>query len=187
LQVDQTANPSTPFVDAEVSARLSAWVKSSGKPFKVVRSSAVTLEDFRHEPVVLVGAFDNFWTITLLSKLRFHIQIDPATKEEWIEDQQSPAMRDWKGSGKMPFSESSTDYALVTRIFDRDTGNWILAAGGLGMHGTEAAGDLLCDPQYSQAIPDVVRSGKKNIQIVLRTTVISGHTGAPQVIAVHSW
>jgi hypothetical protein len=55
------------------------------------------------------------------------------------------------------------------------------------MHGTEAAGDLLSDPEYSRALPDAVRSGKKNIQIVLKTTVISGHTGAPQVIAVHNW
>ena len=187
LHVDETASPSTPFVDAEVSARLSAWVRSHGKAFKVSRSSALTLDDFRHEPVVLIGAFDNFWNLTLLSKLRYHIQIDPVTKEEWIEDRQNLGMHEWKGSGKLIYADSSTDFALVTRVLDHDTGNWILAAAGLGMHGTEAAGDLLSDPKYSQLIPDSVRSGKKNIQIVLKTTVISGHTGAPQVIAVYTW
>ena len=30
-------------------------------------------------------------------------------------------------------------------------------------------------------------AGNKNFQIVLKTTVISGHTGAPQIIAVHTW
>ena len=79
-----------------------------------------------------------------LPKLRYHIQIDPVTKEEWIEDRQNLAMREWKGSGKLLYSESSTDFALVTRVLYHDTGNWILAAGGLGMHGTEAAGDLGC-------------------------------------------
>jgi hypothetical protein len=187
LRVDETANPSTPFVDAEVSARLSAWIQSHGKAFKVARSSTVTLDDFRHEPVVLIGAFDNFWNITLLSNLRYHIQIDPVTKEEWIEDRQNLGMREWKGSGKLLYSESSTDFALITRVLDHDTGNWILAAAGLGMHGTEAAGDLLSDPKYSRTLPDAVRSGKKNIQIVLKTTVISGHTGAPQILAVHTW
>ena len=187
LRVDETANPSTPFVDAAVSARFAAWIKSHGKPFKVMRSSAVTLEDFRHEPVVLIGAFDNFWNLTLLSKLRYHVQIDPVTKEEWIEDLQNPAMRDWKGSGKLHYSDASTDFALITRVLNPDTGNWILAAGGLGMHGTEAAGDLLSDPEFSRTLPDVVRSSNKNFQIVLKTTVISGHTGAPQIIAVHTW
>jgi len=187
LELDESASPSTPFVDAEVSARLSGWIKSHGKAFRVARSSALTLEDFRHQPVVLIGAFDNFWNITLLSKLRYHIQIDPVTKEEWIEDRQNPAMHDWKGSGKLLYSDTSTDFAVITRVLDRDTGNWILAAGGLGMHGTEAAGDLLSDPELSRSLPDAVRSGKQNFQIVLKTTVIAGHTGAPQILAVHTW
>jgi len=55
------------------------------------------------------------------------------------------------------------------------------------MHGTEAAGDLLSDPELSQSLPDAVRSGKQNFQIVLKTTVIAGHTGAPQILAVHTW
>jgi len=187
LQVDPNASPSTPFVDSEVSARMSALVNSYGKPFKITRSSEMTLEDFRHQPVVLIGAFDNFWTITLLSKLRYHIQIDPDSKEEWIEDEQNPAMHNWKGSGKLQYSESSVDYALITRMWDKDTGTWILAVGGLGMHATEAAGDLLTDPGYSRVLPDAIRSGKRNVQIVLKTTVISGHTGAPQIIAVYTW
>jgi hypothetical protein len=187
MRVDETANPSTPFVDAEVSARLAAWIDAHGKPFKVMRSSTVTLENFRREPVVVIGAFDNFWNLTLLSNLRYHVQIDAVTKEEWIEDRQNLAMRDWKGSGNLRYSDASTDYALITRVFNPDTRNWILAAGGLGMHGTEAAGDLLSDPELSQILPDAVRSGKKNFQIVLKTTVISGHTGAPQIIAVHTW
>jgi hypothetical protein len=136
---------------------------------------------------VLIGAFDNFWNITLLSKLRYHVQIDPVTKEEWIEDTQNPAMRDWKGNGKLLYSDSSTDFAIITRVFDRDTGNWILAVGGLGMHGTEAAGNLLSDPELSRSLPDAVRSGKQNVQIVLKTTVIGGYTGAPQLLAVHAW
>ena len=187
LPADEASMPSTPFVDSEVAARLAAYITSQGRPFRLARSSALTLEDFRREPVVLIGAFDNFWNLTLLSKMRYHVQIDPASKEEWIEDSQNPSMRDWKGSGKLLYSDSSTDYALITRVLDHDTGNWILAAAGLGMHGTEAAGDLLSDPELSTSLPDAVRSGKKNFQIVLKTTVISGHTGAPQIIAVHTW
>jgi len=184
---DASLVPVVPFVDSDVSTRLAGWVSSHGKPFKVTRVSALTLEDFRHGPVVLVGAFSNSWNLILLSKLRYHFQIDPVTKEEWIEDLQNPNKRDWKGSGKMLYADSSTDFAIITRVLDRDTGNWILAAGGLGMHGTEAAGDLLTDPKLSRSLPDAIRSGDQNFQIVLKPTVIAGHTGAPQILAIHTW
>ena len=185
--LDQTEMPFTPYVDAEVSARLAGWLKSHHTSFRVTRNSFLTLDDFRHGPIVLIGAFDNTWNLVLLSRLRYHVQVDPVTKDEWIEDSQNLNQRDWKGSGKLLYSDSSTDYALITRYYDRDTGNWILMAGGLGMHGTEAAGDLLSDPELSRTLPDAVRSSSRNFQIVLKSTVIAGHTGAPQIVAVHTW
>jgi len=152
-----------------------------------MRSSAVTLDDFRHEPVAVIGAFDNFWNLTLLSKLRYHVQIDPVTAKKWIEDRQNPALHDLKESGKLRYFDTVTDFAVITRVLDRDSGNWIQAAGGLGMHATEAARHLLSDPELSRVLPDAVRSSKKSFQIVLKTTAISGHTGAPQIVAVHTW
>ena len=151
-----------------------------------MRRSAVTLEDFRHEPVVLIGAFDNFWNLTLLSKLRTTTQIDPVTKEEWIEDTQNAAMRDWKGSGKLLYSDTSTDFAVITRVLDPDTENWILAAGGLGMHGTEAAGDLLSDPDVADLSPKPCVPASANFQIVLKTSVIGGHPERRRS-AVYTW
>ena len=182
-----TAMPVSPFVDAEVSARLAGWLMSHDHAFKITNTSTLTLEDFRRGPVVLVGAFSNVWNLVLLSKLRYHVQVDPVTKDEWIEDEQNPNKRDWKGSGKLLYGDSSTDFAIITRIMDRDTGSWILAGGGLGLHGTAAVGDFLTDPELSRFLPDAVRSEKQNFQIVLKTTVIDGHIGAPQIIAFYSW
>lgn len=184
---DDSSMPLTPFVDAEVSTRVAGWFRTHGKPFRLVRDSRTSLEDFRQGPVVLVGAFDNTWNLALFSKLRFHVQIDPVSKDEWIEDLQNPASREWKGSGKLLYSDSSVDYAIITRIFNKDTGTWFVAAGGLGMHATEAAGDLLTDPDLSQTLPAAVRSGNQNVQIVLKTTVIGGQAGAPQILAVYTW
>jgi hypothetical protein len=184
---NQSEVPFTPFVDAEVSARISSWLRMHGKLFRVARGSSLTLDDFRRGPVVLIGAFDNSWNLSLLSKLRYHVQIDPITKAEWIEDSQNLKQHDWRGSGNLLYSDSSTDFALITRVFDQDTGNWILAAGGLGNHGTEAAGDLLTNSELSRVLPNAVRGSSQNFQIVLKTTVISGHTGNPQIVAVYSW
>lgn len=179
--------PSVPFVDTVVTARLSGWLSGHHKSARVQRFGATTLEDLRRGPVVLVGAFDNIWSLVLLSDLRYRVKVDPATQDEWVEDGQNLSRRDWKGSGKLQFEDSSVDYAIVTRILDPDTGKWILAAGGLGMHGTEAAGELLIDPAFTKILPPVLRSTKKNFQIVLKTTVIDGHTGPPQIVAVYTW
>ena len=186
-QTSETDMPVMPYVDAEVSTRVAGWLKEHGKPFKLARASRVTLDDFRRGPVVLVGAFDNPWNLVLFSKLRYHVQIDPVTKDVWIEDLQNPASREWKSSGKLLYSDSSVDYAIITRVFNNDTGTWFVAAGGLGLHATEAAGDVLTDPELSRSLPKSVRSGHQNFQIVLKTTVIGGHTGAPQILAVHTW
>jgi hypothetical protein len=151
------------------------------------RYTTLTLEGLRRGPVVIVGAFDNPWSLFLLSNLRYHVQVDPVTQDEWIEDTQNLSKRDWKGSGRLLYSDSSVDYAIITRVFHPDTGKWILAVGGLGMHGTEAAGELITDPAFASSLPASLRSRKKNFQIVVKTTVIDGNTGPPQILAVYSW
>jgi len=179
--------PSVPFVDATVSNFATAWLSHHRKSTTLQLAPKVTLDDLRKGPVLLVGAFDNQWSLILLSDLRFRVRVDPVTQDEWVEDAQNPAKREWKGSGKLLYSDSSVDYAIVTRILAPETGKWILAAGGLGMHGTEAAGELLTDPAYSKTLPAALRSTNKNLQIVLKTTVIDGHTGPPQILAYQTW
>jgi hypothetical protein len=186
-EVDPGGMPTAPFVDATVGTMLSGWLGAHRKPFSTRQTTAITLDDLRRGPVMLIGAFDNPWALVLLSDLQYRVRVDPVTQDEWVEDTGNPSKRDWKGSGKLQFTDSSVDYAIVTRILDPETGKWILAAGGLGMHGTEAAGELLTDPSYSKILPSALRSTQKNFQLVLKTTVIDGHTGPPQVIAVHTW
>jgi hypothetical protein len=179
--------PSVPFVDVNVVVKVTSWLSMHRRQSSIRRYSTLTLENFRHGPVVFVGAFDNPWSLFLLSNLRYHVQVDPVTQDEWIEDAQNPSKRDWKGSGKFLYSDSSTDYAIISRVFHPDTGNWILSVGGLGMHGTEAAGELITDSDFANSLPGSLRSSKKNFQVVLKTTVIDGNPGSPQILAVYSW
>jgi hypothetical protein len=78
-------------------------------------------------------------------------------------------------------------YAIITRVLDQDTGKWILAVGGLGMHGTEAGAELLLAPEYAKLLPPEILSSKKNFQVVLQTTVIAGNTGTPRILASYTW
>jgi hypothetical protein len=166
---------------------MSGYLAAHHKPFTVRREAAITLDELRRGPAVMVGAFDNSWALLLLSKLRFRTQIDEASGDLWVEDQQNPSMHDWKVSSTYAYGDSQVDYTIITRFLDPNTGRWVLSAAGLGLHGTEAAGELLTDPAFDKVLPPALRSANKNFQIVLKTTVIEGHNGLPQLLAVYTW
>jgi hypothetical protein len=179
--------PEIPFVDVGVAIQIAGYLSAHNQAFTVRRESKVTLDDLRRGPAVLVGAFDNAWTLVVLSNLRYRVKIDPINHYVWVQDTQNPDQRDWRGSGNQNYADSSVDYAIVTRVLDPDTGKWILLAAGLGMHGTEAAGELLTDPALANAWPSGLTASKKNFQVVIKTTVMDGHTGIPQIVSVYTW
>jgi hypothetical protein len=179
--------PALSLVDAKVASKIMAALSRQRREAVMQGSSSVTLADLRRGPDVVVGAFNNPWFLILLSRVRFHVMLDPNTQDEWIEDSQNPGSRVWHQSGKLQFVDSSVDYALITRFRSPDTGTWVLGVGGLGMHGTEAAGELLTSPAWGSTIPRNLVEGNKNFQIVLKTTVINGNSGPPQIVASYSW
>jgi hypothetical protein len=179
--------PATSIVDARVAARVMAIFARQHHDSMIQGSSTVTLDDLRKHSDVLIGAFDNPWSLVLLSRLRYHVMLDPVTQDEWIEDAHYPGKREWSGNGRLQFSDSSTDFALITRYNSPDTGKWILAIGGLGMHGTEAAGELISSTTLLKLLPRNIVNGDRNFQLVIRTIVINGHTGPPQIVASYVW
>jgi hypothetical protein len=79
-----------------------------------------------------------------------------------------------------------TDYTVISRLFDSETGHWILSLGGLRKQGTRAARDLLIDSSYASLLPSQIRS-TGNFQIVLKTSILNGSAGPPQILAVYTW
>jgi hypothetical protein len=181
--VENRTITNTPLADAEVAQKIAAWMTSHGGKTTPRGSSAIDLQDFRQRPVVLIGGF-NPWSLILLSNLRYSMRVDPARHDKWIQDAQDLSKRDWilRGEGE----ESTVDYAIVTRFFDPETGQWILAMGGLRRYGTQAASDLLIENSYIKSLPLTIKS-TGNFQIVLKTGVINGNVGPPQILAVHTW
>ena len=182
-----TEHPVVSFGDVSATASVTSWLSSRHHGSSLQRASTTQLDSLRQGPVVLIGAFDNFWYLALLSNLRYSFRVDPATQEEWIQDTDHLSSRKWSGTGKLPYSDASVDYAIVTRVYDAETGNWILAVGGMGYHGTEATVDLMTDPAYANDLPASLRSTKRNFQLVLKATAINGRPGHPQILDVHVW
>lgn len=77
----------------------------------------------------------------------------------------------------------------MTNCKDVESGQHVLAIGGIGIHGTRAAGELLTRPEHLDAALGNAPAGWEagNVEIVVATTVVDGVTGPPRVIASHYW
>jgi hypothetical protein len=85
--------------------------------------------------------------------------------------------------------EFAEDYAIVSRVLNSKTGTTVITAAGIGHAGTRAAAEFLANPQSISALVKSLPKDweKKNIQIVLHTTVTNQLPGAPDVVATYCW
>jgi hypothetical protein len=171
--------------DVYVAVRLSALFDHIDKPSQVRIGSNYSFEDLRNSPAVVVGAFNNRWTMQMTSNLRF---VFAEQDGHFRIQEQGPAgmSRTWVQG---PGGEIVQDFAIVTRLLDAKTGQVVIAAAGLGARGTQAAGEFISRPDYLEqafrsAPPDWQ---KKNLQVVLQTTVTDTVAGPPRVVATYFW
>ena len=146
-------------------------------------TSSTTLADLRTGPAVLVGAFNNDWTMRLRDQLRFIF--DHTGPDLLIRDTQN-SKQIW-GGPILPTEQIDHDYALITRVHDPTTGQLLVVAGGIHNVGTIAASEFLSDPHYMETVEAKAPRGwwQKNLQIVLSTRVIEGSPAPPTLEAVH--
>jgi hypothetical protein len=176
----------TPFTDAHVADQISALLAGYKGRTTMKPCSALSFQEMRQRPTVLIGGTNNPWALSLLANLRYSIQLDPATQDKWIQDAQDPAKRDWRIDGKLQNTDASPDYAVISRFYYKESGQWVVAISGLEAHGTEAAGELVADPEFAKYLPASIRSDG-NFQILLRVDVLHGTTGPFNILSVHSW
>ncbi len=183
---------STPIAlaDAQAFSRLANLFAQKHKRVDLRGERLVSLSDLRGKPAVFIGAFDNRWTLSFVRDLRFYFDSDAATNTQFIRDRQHPNAADWKLADAWPPGRAiSEDYALVTRVVNRTTEQSMVVVAGIAPYGTEAAAEFLTHPSYfAQALVHAPRDWpRKNIQVVLKTRVLSGVGGPPCVIAVYFW
>ncbi|MGA9670890.1 MAG: hypothetical protein WBQ94_16895, partial [Terracidiphilus sp.] len=176
-----------PFVSMEGASAISlvsGLLQSSGAPTQLKSAGSTPLTELREHSSILLGGFNNQWTLRLTEPLRFHFAADPA---ETIVDQLHPQVR-WTRDPSLPYS-SAGDYALLARYRDTTTDSWVVVLAGVGRNGTEAAAEFATSPHYMQLLRDQLGSGfsDKNVEAVLKVSVIDGKTGAPSIMAVHIW
>jgi hypothetical protein len=165
-------------------------LQSAGHSYRVQGQSSTSLTDLRRGPSVLIGAYDNGWTLRLTSPLRFHFANDPDMRKFWIEDRNKPGDRQWVlDRSQQMQTETYKDYAIVARFVDPNTDRFVLVAAGIARGGTVAAGEFLVDPRYIDELSRRLPSdwSRRNIEVVLETQVIDSRSGPPRIAAVSVW
>jgi hypothetical protein len=136
---------------------------------------------------VLVGGFNNPWTLKLTEGMRFTLASDGGTP--YIRDRENPESRQWQSEGSDRLIRNiSQAYGLITRAHDPATGQTVLTVSGLVL-GTATAGECLLDGECLDAAERLAAGGpdKRNLQVVVSAPVIGLDTGAPRVVAAHAW
>jgi hypothetical protein len=181
---------SVALADAQGFARLFNIFAKLGKQADLRGERSVSLSDLRGRPCILIGAFDNEWTLSLAGELRFYFDEDSQRHAQIIRDRRNAKQVGWELVEAWPPTNSiKTDYALVTRVINSTTEKTVVIIAGISQYGTEAAAEFVTNSDYfKQALTNAPHDwNRKNMQVVLSTRVISRTSGPPKVVAVHFW
>jgi len=170
--------------DAYVAEELTAFFASERRPSQVRFGSDYTYEDLRSSPAILIGAYNNPWTDRIMSGLP--IGFRESGEVLWIEDRTKPGQV-WKSSleGRL----GTKDFALVARLMNSKTGEFLVIVSGVGMVGTKAAGRFVTHEEDLKTALREAPNGweRKNLEVVLETDIVDGSPSPPRAVAIKVW
>ena len=177
------------FADGLTMARVAALLGRRGATTEIRRAGELTLADLRRAPAILIGEMSNPWARLLEVELRFRFEWDLNSRVVHLVDQQRPGQPLWSLSLDTPYAAMKEDRAIITRVVDPRTEHAVLILAGCGRDGTIAAGEFVSEARYLELLGGQVQKGwsHRNLQVVIATDLIHGHSGPPRIIATHSW
>jgi hypothetical protein len=167
--------------DVSAVTAITSMLARRGKPYQLRYAGDISPGDVRSAPTVLIGAFNNQWTLSVTDPLRFYF-----ADGDTIRDKQSD--RSWSVRVK-PDRSTTDDYAIVSRLLSADGRDTIMTAAGIGQYGTQAASEFLSN---SARIADFARSApagweKKNLQIVMHVHVVDDVPASADIVSADFW
>lgn len=182
----ETGGENVVFSDVTAMLRISNLLSMRHAETRPKLNDAMTLEDLRQGPAVLIGGMDNQWTLRVLSHLRYGFN-GSDRDAYWIQDHKDPNNRRWSLDLKMKIPSVTGDYAIIARVHDQATGQPEIIAAGIGMSGTAAAGEFLVSATGADELRR--RIGDKafrdrDFEAVLGTDVVNGVAGSARILAV---
>jgi hypothetical protein len=155
--------------------------------FRVLAGSDTGYAQLREGPSVMIGAFDNPWTMRITQDLPIGFEYDNQGRK--VVDRKGTPKRAWMLQWQVPGKSVARDYAVVARLHDNVTGQPVIILAGILGEGTEAASDVVSNPVYLDAMLQKAPRNwdQLNLEAVIEANVIEGHPAPPTVVAVETW
>jgi hypothetical protein len=197
--------------DVKAAFRLSNLLAKLGKDTELRIGSDYGWDDLRNASAIVIGAFSNPWSMKIISGLQFSFVehnsgsaqksgSQPTKPEDRLSpgeedaqslriEEQGASGRSWSSNYDPRTSILTEDYGLISRLVNSSTGQFVVSVAGITAPGSEAAAEVASSQEELQralrnAAPDWYR---KNVQIVVKTTVVDGVAGPPEIVAVNVW
>jgi hypothetical protein len=106
-----------------------------------------------------------------------------------VVQEQTGSKRSWTLPQLGADGKTDEDFAIVSRVLDAETGQFLVTAAGISSFGSRAAGYFLTRPdEMNKELGKAPKGWKqKNLQFVLKTHIVDGAPTAPEVVAVTFW
>ena len=168
--------------DVAATSDIVSLIAHRGKTYDLRWGQDISIGDLRHGPVILIGGFNNIWTLETTNQLRFIFKHNTEIRDTLNAQRKWSILFDSTGN-------VTDDYAIVSRLINTKIGASIITVSGIGQGGTEAAGDFVTNPQ--QIAQAVSRSAtgwnKRNMQILLHAKIVDGVPVSVNIVDVYSW
>src|SRR5258707_1351467 len=155
--------------------------------FRVLAGSETGFAQLREGPSVMIGAFDNPWTMRITQDLPIGFEYDNHVRK--VVDRKSVPRRIWTLQWQVPMKSLARDYAVVARIHDQVSGQPVIILAGILGEGTEAASEVVSNPAYLDAMFHKAPKnwGQLNLEAVIEANVLEGQPGPPTDVTVGTW
>ena len=142
----------------------------------------VAFGDICEAPAILIGAFNNAWTLQMTGDLPFVFGSGLTIREHGRDARQwSPVLSS--------DNRIQVDYALVARLPHSKTGEPLITIAGIEQSGTRAAAEFITSPQEINSLIRSAPAGwmNKNLEFVLQTKVVNDIPTTSTLVAIRAW
>jgi hypothetical protein len=164
--------------DVAAAVDITSMLAERKQPYDFRIGQDLVFGDFREAPVILIGAFNNSWTIELNDTPCFAFAADNSIRESKGEKRVWRTIRDAQG-------RPVEDYALISRQINSKSGKFVFTVAGIDMTGTRAAAEFVRDPARLDAALGKLPNGwqNKDLQMIVHTDVVDNIPSDLQVVA----
>ena len=178
-----SSTPATSFADVALAVKIMRlpWAMRTSTSIRFARD--VNVRDFKNKNAIFLGSVcSNPWGELWESRLNFHIEHDHGADEAWIRNA-APL----PGEQDRYLEAADPSYAHVAFLPNLGGNGSVLLLAGIGMEGTEAAGDLVTSDLAFRKVAEelnLVSEGKlQDFEAILELSSVQGAPAkAPRVV-----